>query len=87
MLCCNTRSWERAISLRRCRRSACGTPCSIKIVSYSALQEDFFKEVSEKYGAKRGESFSLIKNTVESQRQRYHRTDGDLYDELYYDGY
>lgn len=57
------------------------------LVSYSALQEDFFKEVSEKYGAKRGESFSLIKNTVESQRQRYHRTDGDLYDELYYDGF
>ena len=57
------------------------------LVSYSALQEDFFKEVSEKYGAKRGESFSLIKNTVESQRKRYHRTDGDLYDELYYDGY
>ena len=57
------------------------------LVSYSALQEDFFKEVSEKYGAKRGESFSLIKNTVESQRKRYHRTDGDLYDELYYDGF
>ena len=57
------------------------------LVSYSALQEDFFKEVSEKYGAKRGERFSLIKNTVESQRKRYHRTDGDLYDELYYDGF
>ena len=57
------------------------------LVSFSALQEDFFQTVSEKYGAKRGESFSLIKNTVESQRKRYHRTDGDLYDELYYDGY
>ena len=57
------------------------------LVSYSALQEDFFKEVSEKYGAKRGESFSLVKNTVESQRKRYHRTEGDLYDELYYDGF
>ena len=57
------------------------------LVSYSALQEDFFKEVSEKYGAKRGESFSLIKNTVEGQRKRYHRTDGDLYGELYYDGF
>ena len=57
------------------------------LVSYSALQEDFFKEVSEMYGAKRGESFSLVKNTVESQRKRYHRTEGDLYDELYYDGF
>ena len=57
------------------------------LVSYSALQEDFFKEVSEKYGAKRGESFSLIKNTTLRQQERYGRYEGDLYDELYYDGF
>ena len=53
--------------------------------SYLDLQEDFYIKVSKKYGAVRGESFSLIKNTVESQRKRYHRTDNDLYDELYFD--
>ncbi len=57
------------------------------LVSYSALQEDFYQTVSERYGAARGESYSLIKNTVQRQRERYNRTDGDRYDELYYDGF
>ena len=55
------------------------------LVSYSALQEDFFKEVSEKYGAKCSESFSLVKNTTLRQKERYGRFEGALYDELYFD--
>lgn len=55
------------------------------LVSYSDLQEDFYTEVSCRYGAIRGESFSLIKNTTHEQRFRFHRHSGDEYDELYYD--
>ena len=55
------------------------------LTSYSDLQEDFYIEVSKRYGAKRGESFSLIKNTNPQQQQRFDRQDGDLYDELYFD--
>ena len=51
------------------------------LTSYSDLQEDFFHKVSCKYGAARGESKSLIKNTNAEQAKRFARTDGDLYDE------
>ena len=37
------------------------------------------------YGAKRGESYSLIKNTNRQQQERFDRQDDDLYDELYFD--
>lgn len=55
------------------------------LTSYSDLQEEFFKQVSEQYGAKRGESFSLIKNISLEQRERFSRSIGDNYDELYFD--
>ena len=55
------------------------------LTSYSDLQEDFYIKVSQKYGAVRGESFSLIKNTTLRQQERYGRFEGDLYDELYFD--
>lgn len=55
------------------------------LTSFSDLQEHFFTEVSEHYGAKRGESFSLIKNTSLEQRERFNRHTGDNYDELYFD--
>lgn len=55
------------------------------LVSYSDLQEDFYTEVSKGYGAKRGVSLSLIKNTTLEQRERFNRHAGDEYDELYYD--
>ena len=34
---------------------------------------------------KRGESYSLIKNTNRQQQERFDRQDDDLYDELYFD--
>ena len=55
------------------------------LVSYSDLQEDFYTEVSKQYGAKRGVSLSLIKNTTLEQRERFDRHTGDLYDEHYFD--
>ncbi len=55
------------------------------LTSYSDLQEDFYIKVSKKYGAVRGESFSLVKNTTLRQQERYGRFEGDLYDELYFD--
>lgn len=55
------------------------------LTSYSDLQEDFYIQVSSRYGAKRGESYSLIKNTNSQQQERFDRQDGDLYDELYFD--
>ncbi len=54
------------------------------LTSYSDLQEDFYTQVSNRYGAIRGESLSLIKNTAIRQRQRFHRYEGDEYDELYF---
>ena len=51
------------------------------LTSYSDLQEDFFNKISCKYGAVRGESKSLIKNTNAEQAQRFARANGDLYDE------
>ena len=54
-------------------------------VSYSNLQESFYTTVSKRYGAQRGKSYSLIKNTCTKQQERFGRYDGDQYDELYYD--
>lgn len=55
------------------------------LISYSELQDDFYEKVSKQFGAKRGESFSLIKNTSPKQQARFGRYEGDRYDELYYD--
>lgn len=35
--------------------------------------------------SKRGESYSLLKNTNRQQQERFDRQDDDLYDELYFD--
>ena len=51
------------------------------LTSYSDLQEDFFNQISCKYGAVRGESKSLLKNTNTEQAKRFARASGDLYDE------
>ena len=51
------------------------------LTSYSDLQEDFFNKISCKYGAVRGESRSLLKNTNAEQAKRFARANGDLYDE------
>ena len=51
------------------------------LTSYSDLQEDFFNKISCMYGAVRGESKSLLKNTNAEQAQRFSRANGDLYDE------
>ena len=55
------------------------------LTSYSDLQEDFYTQVSKRYGAIRGESLSLIKNTSIAQQKRFHRCEGDEYDDLYFD--
>lgn len=53
--------------------------------SYSLLQENFFNQVSQLYGAKRGESHSLLIHTVPEQKQRFSRHEGDEYDIPYFD--
>ncbi len=50
------------------------------ITSFSDLQEDFFKKVSENYGAVRGKSTSPFKNTCFEQRKRFGRYKDDKYD-------
>lgn len=52
------------------------------LTSYSDLQEDFFRKISCKYGAVRGESKSLIKNTNAAQAKRFDCSEDDLYNEL-----
>lgn len=52
------------------------------LTSYSDLQEDFFNKISSKYGAVRGQSTSLLKNTNKTQALRFRREEGDEYDEL-----
>lgn len=52
------------------------------LTSYSDLQEDFFNKISRKYGAVRGKSTSLLKNTNKTQALRFRRKEGDEYDEL-----
>ncbi len=51
------------------------------LTSYSDLQEDFFNKISCKYGAVRGESKSLIKNTNAAQARRFDRSEDGLYNE------
>ncbi|HIU80056.1 MAG TPA: hypothetical protein IAC67_03980 [Candidatus Coproplasma excrementipullorum] len=46
------------------------------------MQEDFYNKISSRYGAERGESKSLIKNTNAKQVRRFNREQGDKYDEL-----
>ena len=48
--------------------------------SFSELQEDFFKKISEKYGAVRGKSTSPYRNTCLEQRKRFGRYEDDEYD-------
>lgn len=52
------------------------------LTSFSDLQEDFFAKISSRYGAERGESKSLLKNTNAEQARRFSRTADDIYDEL-----
>lgn len=51
------------------------------LTSYSDLQEDFYNKISSHYGAERGESKSLFKNTNAEQARRFSRIAGDRYDE------
>ena len=53
--------------------------------SYSDLQEDFYEQISKRYGAERGKSTSLIMNTNAKQQERFGRFEGDEYDESYFD--
>lgn len=55
------------------------------LTSYSDLQKEFYQHISKQYGAKRGVSPSLIKNTNRQQTRRFIRHSGDQYDELYFD--
>jgi hypothetical protein len=50
------------------------------VTSFSDLQEDFFKKISEKYSAVRGKSTSPVKNTCLEQRKRFRRYEDDKYD-------
>ena len=50
--------------------------------SFSDLQEDFYNKISSRYGAERGESRSLLKNTNAEQAKRFSRAAGDNFDEL-----
>ena len=52
------------------------------LTSFSDLQEEFFNNISCKYGAVRGESKSLIKNTNAKQAKRFYRSKDDMYDTL-----
>lgn len=49
-------------------------------MSYSVLQECFYQTISKRYGAKRGESTSLLKYTTPKQAERFKRCAGDEYD-------
>lgn len=48
-------------------------------MSYSVLQERFYQSVSKRYGAKRGDSSSLLKYTAPEQAKRFCRCDNDGY--------
>ena len=50
------------------------------ITSFSHLQEDFYKKVSENYGAVRGKSTSPYRSTCLEQRKRFGRYEDDEYD-------
>lgn len=45
--------------------------------SYSLLQENFYNEISKRYGAKRGESTSRLKYTTRAQAERFCRYESD----------
>jgi len=45
--------------------------------SYSALQENFYQEISKRYGAERGESTSRLKYTALAQEERFFRSASD----------
>lgn len=49
-------------------------------MSYSVLQECFYQALSKRYGAKRGESTSLLKYTTPEQAERFKRCKDDNYD-------
>ncbi len=49
-------------------------------MSYSVLQECFYQSTSKRYGAKRGESTSLLKYTTPEQAERFKRCADDEYD-------
>ena len=49
-------------------------------MSYSVLQECFYKAISKRYGAERGESTSLLKYTTPEQAERFKRYKDDEYD-------
>ena len=49
-------------------------------MSYSVLQECFYQNLSKRYGAKRGESMSLLKYTTPEQAARFKRCKDDEYD-------
>ena len=49
-------------------------------MAYSVLQERFYQEMSKRYGAKRGESKSLLKYTTPEQATRFKRCKDDEYD-------
>ncbi len=49
-------------------------------MAYSTLQERFYQEISKRYGAKRGESTSLLKYTTPEQAIRFNRCKNDEYD-------
>ena len=51
------------------------------LTSFSDLQEDFYNKISSCYGAERGESKSLLKNTNAEQAKRFSREQGDDFDE------
>ena len=50
------------------------------ITSFSDLQEDFYKKVSQKYGAVRGKSTSPFRSTCLEQRKRFGRYEDDKCD-------
>ena len=45
--------------------------------SYSNLQENFYQEISKRYGAERGESTSRLKYTAQAQAERFCRGESD----------
>jgi len=45
--------------------------------SYSTLQENFYREISKRYGAERGESTSRLKYTAQAQAERFCRCESD----------
>ena len=49
------------------------------LTSFSALQADFYNKISSRYGAARGESKLLTKNTNTEQARRFQRVQGDTY--------